>query len=418
MKLKNIYLHNFKGFVEETIDLDDRLTVIVGENGAGKSSVLDAITIILSWVIARIKNPRGVGQRISKEQIHKEKKRSYLFSTYDIEGNKSSFKVQSHATRGINNEPIPESFILSEYCNDIREKIEQTEGKTSIPIFVKYGVRRAVVDIPLKIKNSHIFDLLATYNESLKGDANFRTFFEWFRYQEDIENEFFRETGEVCDRELKAIREAISKFIPGFKNLRVKRNPLRMVVDKDGKEFAVNQLSDGEKTYIALIGDLCRRLVLANPTLKNPLIGEGIVLIDEIDLHLHPQWQTEIAEKLCDTFPNIQFIVTTHSPLVITNVKTEQLRVLKTEDGVTKLVDNDYSYALPVSIILKDVMGIKNELPKEIELDILPKIYRLIKEGDIKMAKEWSEKLENISPYLPELTRIRKIIEFKERGLE
>jgi predicted ATP-binding protein involved in virulence len=296
---------------------------------------------------------------MSKEQIHKGKKRSYLFSTYDIEGNKSSFKVQSHATRGINNEPIPESFILSEYCNNIREKIEQTEGKTSIPIFVKYGVRRAVVDIPLKIKNSH--------DESLKGDANFRTFFEWFRYQEDIENEIFRETGEVCDRELKTIRESISKFMPGFKNLRVKRNPLRMVVDKDGKEFAVNQLSDGEKTYIALIGDLCRRLVLANPTLENPLMGEGIVLIDEIDLHLHPQWQTEIAEKLCNTFPNIQFIVTTHSPLVITNVKTEQLRVLKTEDGVTKLVDNDYSYALPVSIILKDVMGIKNELPKEIE---------------------------------------------------
>lgn len=404
MKLKNISLYKFKGFVEETIDLDDRLTVIVGENGAGKSSVLDAITIILSWVIAKIKNPRGVGQRISKEQIHKGKKRSYLFSTYDIEGNKSSFKVQSHATRGINNEPIPESFILSEYCNDIREKIEQTESKTSIPIFVKYGVRRAVVDIPLKIKNSH--------DESLKGDANFRTFFEWFRYQEDIENEIFRETGEVCDRELKTIRESISKFMPGFKNLRVKRNPLRMVVDKDGKEFAVNQLSDGEKTYIALIGDLCRRLVLANPTLENPLMGEGIVLIDEIDLHLHPQWQTEIAEKLCNTFPNIQFIVTTHSPLVITNVKTEQLRVLKTEDGVTKLVDNDYSYALPVSIILKDVMGIKNELPKEIE-EKIDLTHQYIQNNDLDKAKALHDELRALSPNLPELVRIRKFIEIK-----
>ena len=81
MKLKNISLYKFKGFVEETIDLDDRLTVIVGENGAGKSSVLDAITIILSWVIARIKNPRGGGQRIDKEQIHKGQKKRYLFST-------------------------------------------------------------------------------------------------------------------------------------------------------------------------------------------------------------------------------------------------------------------------------------------------------------------------------------------------
>lgn len=416
MKLKNISLYKFKGFVEETIDLDDRLTVIVGENGAGKSSVLDAITIILSWVIAKIKNPRGGGQRIDKEQIHKGQKKSYLFSTYDIKGDRPSFKVQSHATRGINNEPIPEPFILLEYCNNIREKIEQTEGKTSVPVFVKYGVRRAVVDIPLKIKKSHIFDLLATYDESLKGDANFRNFFEWFRNREDLENERYRENPKtfIEDRELNAVKETISKFIPGFKNLRVKRNPLRMVVDKDDKEFAVNQLSDGEKTYIALIGDLCRRLVLANPTLENPLMGEGIVLIDEIDLHLHPQWQTEIAEKLCNTFPNIQFIVTTHSPLVITNVKTEQLRVLKTEDGVTKLVDNDYSYALPVSIILKDVMGIKNELPKEIE-EKIELTHQYIQNNDLDKAKALHDELRTSSPNLPELVRIRKFIEIKSR---
>ena len=412
MKLKRITLNNFKSFKEETIDFDKNLTVIVGENGAGKSSVLDAITIILSWIVAKIKNPRGFGRDIEEEQKRKYSKFTHIEAIFNATG-----LINVNTSR-------PKSALrtseFDEYLQDIREKIEQTEENTSVPVFVNYGVRRAVVDIPLKIKKPHVFDLLAPYDESLKGDANFRNFFEWFRNREDLENERYRENPKtfIEDRELNAVKETISKFMPGFKNLRVKRNPLRMVVDKDGKEFAVNQLSDGEKTYIALIGDLCRRLVLANPTLENPLMGEGIVLIDEIDLHLHPQWQTEIAEKLCNTFPNIQFIVTTHSPLVITNVKTEQLRVLKTEDGVTKLVDNDYSYALPVSIILKDVMGIKNELPKEIELDILPKIYRLIKEGDIKMAKEWSEKLENISPYLPELTRIRKIIEFKERGLE
>lgn len=396
MKLKNISLYNFKGFFEETIDLDDRLTVIVGENGAGKSSVLDAITIILSWVIARIKNPRGVGHEIKKEQKRKNSKFTHIEAIFnEIE----LINVNTNRSKS-----VVRTQEFDKYCNDIREKIEQTEGKTSIPIFVKYGVRRAVVDIPLKIKNSH--------DESLKGDANFRTFFEWFRYQEDIENEIFRETGEVCDRELKTIRESISKFMPGFKNLRVKRNPLRMVVDKDGKEFAVNQLSDGEKTYIALIGDLCRRLVLANPTLENPLMGEGIVLIDEIDLHLHPQWQTEIAEKLCDTFPNIQFIVTTHSPLVITNVKTEQLRVLKTEDGVTKLVDNDYSYALPVSIILKDVMGIKNELPKEIE-EKIELTHQYIQNNDLDKAKALHDELKTSSPNLPELVRIRKFIEIK-----
>ena len=100
------------------------------------------------------------------------------------------------------------------------------------------------------------------------------------------------------DRELDAVRNAIYKFMPEFNKIRVRRNPLQMVVEKKGEQLAVNQLSDGEKTYIALVGDLCRRLVLANPTLENPLEGEGIVLIDELDLHLHPQWQTEITTRL------------------------------------------------------------------------------------------------------------------------
>ncbi|MBQ1190975.1 MAG: AAA family ATPase [Bacteroidales bacterium] len=410
MKLIGIGLNNFKRFVGESIYLDDRLTVITGENGAGKSSVLDAITIILSWFVARIKNPRGVGQRISKEQIHKDSKFANI--TAEAKDDKDSYPV------GVNSgKTSPISMIfLNQYCEEIRKRIELTEGNTSVPVFVNYGVRRAVVDIPLRIKNPHIFDLLATYDESLKGDANFRNFFEWFRNREDLENERYRENSKtfIEDRELKAVKETISKFMPGFKNLRVKRNPLRMVVDKEGKEFAVNQLSDGEKTYIALIGDLCRRLVLANPTLENPLMGKGIVLIDEIDLHLHPQWQTEIAEKLCDTFPKIQFIVTTHSPLVITNVKTEQLRVLKTEGGVTKLADNGYSYALPVSIILKDVMGIKNELPREIE-EKIELAHQYIQNNDLDKAKALHDELRTSSPNLPELVRIRKFIEIKSQ---
>ena len=408
MKLKRITLNNFKSFKEETIDFDKNLTVIVGENGAGKSSVLDAITIILSWIVAKIKNPRGFGRDIEEEQKRKYSKFTHIEAIFNATG-----LINVNTSR-------PKSALrtseFDEYLQDIREKIEQTEENTSVPVFVNYGVRRAVVDIPLKIKKSHVFDLLATYDESLKGDANFRNFFEWFRDREDLENERYRENPNtfIEDKELKAVKETISKFMPGFKHLRVKRSPLRMVVDKDDKEFAVNQLSDGEKTYIALIGDLCRRLVLANPTLENPLMGEGIVLIDEIDLHLHPQWQTEIAKKLCNTFPNIQFIVTTHSPLVITNVKTEQLRVLKTENGVTKLADNGYSYALPVSIILKDVMGIKNELPKEIE-EKIELTHQYIQNNDLDKAKALHDELRTSSPNLPELVRIRKFIEIKSR---
>jgi predicted ATP-binding protein involved in virulence len=81
-----------------------------------------------------------------------------------------------------------------------------------------------------------------------------------------------------------------------------------------------NQLSQGEKSLI-LVGDIARRLAMMNPKLDNPLLGKGIILIDEIDMHLHPQWQRSIIQRLQTTFPNCQFILTTHSPLVISDTQ-------------------------------------------------------------------------------------------------
>ncbi|WP_309143275.1 AAA family ATPase [Nostoc sp. CHAB 5836] len=127
----------------------------------------------------------------------------------------------------------------------------------------------------------------------------------------------------------------MSSLIPSFSKLRVRRSPLRMTVIKQGEELIVNQLSDGEKCLLAMVGDLARRLAIANPSLPDPLQGSGVVLIDEIELHLHPKWQREIIPALTRTFPNCQFIVTTHSPQVISQVKPEGIYILeKTDEGV------------------------------------------------------------------------------------
>ena len=89
-----------------------------------------------------------------------------------------------------------------------------------------------------------------------------------------------------------------------------------MLVDKHGVSLDLSQLSDGERSFLAMICDLGRRLAMANPdrqVLSDPLHGAGVVLIDELELHLHPKWQREVRQKLRKTFPNIQFIATTHS---------------------------------------------------------------------------------------------------------
>ena len=122
------------------------------------------------------------------------------------------------------------------------------------------------------------------------------------------------------DVSLGCVRTAVCSMLDNVSDLKVKRSPLRMTVKKNGLEMRVDNLSDGEKCTLALFGDLARRIALANPSRSNPLEGEGIVLIDEIELHMHPSWQRKILGALKSTFPNIQFIITTHSPQVISEV--------------------------------------------------------------------------------------------------
>ncbi|WP_213057183.1 AAA family ATPase, partial [Escherichia coli] len=127
------------------------------------------------------------------------------------------------------------------------------------------------------------------------------------------------------------VKRAIINFLPEISSVELQytENEVRLVLAKDDLLLDAQQLSQGEKTILTLVGDLTRRLVLLNPKLNNPLQGKGIVLIDEVDLHLHPSWQQNIIEKLQHTFPNVQFIITTHSPQIVSTVPSKCLRILE-----------------------------------------------------------------------------------------
>lgn len=183
-------------------------------------------------------------------------------------------------------------------------------NEVGMPIFVNYGVNRTVMDIPLRIRNTHIFDKESAFEKAIESKIDFRTFFEWFRYEEDLENQIrVRENPQYTDIALKSVKNAVYAMLEGVSNLRIERNPLAMKIDKNNLSLQVDQLSDGEKCTLALFGDLARRLALANPVSDNPLLGTGVVLIDEIELHMHPSWQRKILPALKKCFPNIQFIL-------------------------------------------------------------------------------------------------------------
>ena len=204
-----------------------------------------------------------------------------------------------------------------------------------MPVFVNYGVNRAVWDVPVRVTNREQFTKLSAFDKAIESKIDFTTLFRWFRNQEDIENqEKARGMHEYEDKSLAAVKKAMLSMLDGFEDIHIERKPLAMVVKKDGKYLKINQLSNGEKCTIALFGDLARRMALANPKLDDPLEGTGVVLIDELELHMHTSWQRKVLRVLKETFPNIQFIITTHSPQILGEVNEEfNLYFLKNCEG-------------------------------------------------------------------------------------
>jgi hypothetical protein len=181
-----------------------------------------------------------------------------------------------------------------------------------------------------------------------------------------------------------AVAGAVSTFLQGFSNLRVEGDPFRamgdrpsLLVDKDGSSLNPYQLSDGERAFLAVVCDLGRRLALANPALANPLEGAGVVLMDELELHLHPSWQREVVEKLRTTFPNIQFIATTHSPFIVQSLRPGELIYLDHE------VFAEYSDK-SIEDISENVMDVevpqKSERYKEM-LEAAEQYFRLLRQS-------------------------------------
>jgi predicted ATP-binding protein involved in virulence len=362
--------------------------------------------MMLSWVVARIKTSGSSGSNIKENDINNNASNCTVISV----ANECSWSLSKAKKGHIKNIEGSNLKGISEYTKQVQESITESKETKPIPMFVYYPVNRAVLDVPLRIRKKHEFNIIETYENALISGVNFRMFFEWFRIREDLENENHKNNKEHVDNQLEAVRKALESFLPEFKNFCIKRNPLSMFVEKNGKALKIEQLSDGEKSLIAMVGDLARRLAIANPNSKKPLEGKGIVLIDEIDLHLHPSWQRKAIRKLVETFPNCQFIITTHSPQVISEVEAHSLRLLeKNEEGKVIFTMPKRSLGLDSSEVLVEIM----ESPKRNEEidEELYKIYSLIDENNIEEANISIEKLsKKLNGDIPEIIKARSLI--------
>jgi len=423
MHISRLTLTHFRGASSLPLDLHEHLNVFVGANGAGKSTVLDAAAILLSWLANRIKVSTASARPITESDIQNGEFFAGLELLLEFKNKKYQWKLAKSRKGRISKEERSNLHELNQLSKQFQERITANDEQVNLPLLVYYPVNRAVLDIPLRIRGKHRFDLLTAYDESLTSGANFRTFFEWFREREDLENEnlkykdqlrmFDQKDVQWPDPHLTAVRQALERFMPEFTGLTVRRNPLRMEVSKNGKPLTVNQLSDGEKCLMAMIGDLARRLAIANPVRKNPLHGEGIVLMDEIDLHLHPKWQRRVAPKLTEVFPRCQFLVSTHSPHVMTHVQPENLFLLRQTDTNLAADRPSESYGKNVDRILEDLMGLETTRPDSVS-EKLQDIYVLIDQENLDTAKARIDELKIKIGEDPDLVKASVLIRRKE----
>ncbi|MFC6205135.1 AAA family ATPase [Psychrobacter urativorans] len=426
MKVKRLQLQNYGRFEDLTIDFaptaekTSNVTVIVGNNGAGKSQILQALATGLSWFIAKLHDENADGIELTQSNI---KNNTYLSSVkiniedlsciernnqWYEENIKADWKIDATTEKKFR--PATYGLRVNRLSKVIRSYVYQFENNedTSLPIFAYYPVERTIRSTPVEISDNFINNQFTAYDNALEKSVSFESFFAWFREREDIENEekakirnlhkddsdlvsllksefnypkniakkalpqdeidlmtlelihnirdkiHFQFNNKFQDNLLSAVRDSI-EFFTSFKNVHIRRQGTpTMIVEKDGEELDVNQLSQGEKSLLALVGDIARRLALLNPSLDNPLEGEGVVMIDEVDLHLHPKWQHDLIDKLVKTFPNVQFILTTHSPHVISD--RNDILLYSLEDG--ELIEMPNVYGEDVNTVLTKIFDV------------------------------------------------------------
>lgn len=419
MKVKALEIKGFRGIADLRLDFDPRLTVVVGENGVGKTSVLDALAIVLDQYVARfVKATPQKAERLRDTDVNIATKETSLSIAVDVPGRPPVhwlLRKQQRTDRILQLKSSEFDDLNALVKAQVEARGEALDGET---LMIYYGQRRAVLDVPQRLRGGSQQTPDAAFSEALKlGHLNFREFVAWFRDREHDEIYSWMEAKSYYqpDKQLEAVRRAMTTAT-GLRDVYYRGTPSGLHVWKpDGSSLRVDQLSSGEQTYLALAGDLARRLAMLNPNAEDPLAAPGIVLIDEIELHLHPHWQRQIIPWLMETFTNCQFVITTHSPQVLGRVHADNIRVLKQENGRVEVFTVTASHGRDSNYILVSVLG-----GDERDVDIKAKFAALdqaIAQSDLARARILLAELrDNIEGGAPELAIAEHRLERKLRG--
>lgn len=476
LTLDELDLYYFRRFVHLPIVFEKDVTVFIGDNGSGKTTILDAIARSFSWINARIVFQGRNGRPLDDSDVTigalANAEVNATFSLGEHTRYKGSLVRPAKGIESAKSSKLEDYKSLSNLFRVVNSRsLKNSSQEINIPLLAFYSVDRS------NIKSNATFDLEkiskdvtesrfdAIDKSVLDGTGNVSDFLKWFIFADNlsntseleklskIKNEIIALEKVVLDKSstlyelldskreeeknlsakliasdteknnevLESVKSAITVAVPSVSNIFVDRSSGRAEVRLINENVNINfsQASKGQQVYISLVADIARRLVSLNPNLKNRLDGQGIVLIDEVELHLHPDWQKSVLRNLLSTFKNIQFIVSTHSPIVLSGVKSNNIRILGKNKNGEHVASSPLaqSYARSPSEVLQTIMHVdlSDNFP---EKRLLDKYRKIVEQGDYKsdIAKSIRNSLEEaLGNTHEELIRLDMVI--RRRGL-
>ena len=367
MFIKELFLKNFRGFDEKTFRFDNRFSVLAGENGSGKTAVLEGLSVALGgWLFGFDglegkdkrnvckKDIRNISAKVSTAllpQTPVEVKCTAEFNDSVLEWRRSVDKVDGHTTYG----GLSEVRRVTQEINNKIYKAADTD--IILPIVAFYSAARLWSE-PIHKSNKYQKETIRIkgYSRALSFEQSIDKVMKYIDTLAHRANKNPNDSAEYYAI-MEALRKCLENIVPSIKIDYDIKSAEIIVIHNESVKLHYSQLSDGYRCMISLIADIAYKMAILNPQLKERAITEttGVILIDELDLHLHPKWQRVVVNDLKNIFPSVQFIATTHSPFIIQSLEDGELISLD------KSIEVEYS-GESIEDIAEDVMGV--EIPQ------------------------------------------------------
>jgi len=430
MRLTKLHIENFRGIEKFEISFLDQFTVLIGENGTGKTSILDATAVSMSNFLSKLFEHFKIKQ-LEIHQIKENDIRVQLFDEYK----KPFFPVKITVNAVFNDEPLKFNVVF-ENKNENKSKIEREinvrmswsnsnkqlnifsdqQENALLPLIAYYGTGR-LWSKGDEVNYRERGYRLDGYDNALTSNYSNRTFLSWYKTYEDEILKFKKD-----DSLLRAFKNAITTCVEEWSDIGFSffDDDLKgLLTPENGEPYWMlfGMLSDGYRNLIGMVADMAYRCITLNPQLKENAVTEteGVVLIDEVGLHLHPKWQRKVVDDLKRTFPKVQFIATTHSPFIVQSLKASELVNL---DRISDVNPSD----LPIEKVVMNLMGVPHKYSEEnaqqeaLSRDYLLKVNELQKSNGSaeEILKELDKMEHNISdPAVRAFLQMKKLQQTK-----